>query len=1083
MSKRFCHLHVHTGYSLLDSMVRIESLVKKVAEDGQTACAITDHGTLAGIVKFTEACKKRDIKPIIGEEFYIAPDSRFRKKYARGEHSSSHLILLAKTARGWDNLRTLSTLAYTEGFYRKPRIDHELLARHSEGLICTTACMGSDIAVHLMAGLDADGEGKVEFRPSIAAAKMAWYASLFGDDFYIELQDHGPESTQAAINEWYRERYAPEKTIATADCHYLNQEDYDTHDTLLCCNTVSHKHDVERWRFPTDQCWLKTHDEMAERFYPHELENTQRVADSIEFELPLRKQWFMPELPDDILSHEGHPGKILTSEEIFHRRCWEGLCDRLKIFNDYEWEEIPHYRDRLNYEIEVFQKAGFIEYALILWDLMRWCREQGIMTGDGRGSGAGSLVLFALGVVNVDPIARNCPFERFINPGRIENFSPPDVDLDFPKSRRQEVLSFLRSRYGDDRCCHIGTYSTFGAAKIVKKLQPVLGLDMGDVTRISAIIPEGESSLQGAGPASEPHGLSLDDVWNQSDEFRKIIERMGEMGAWLLHYARGLRSLGTHSSTHASGLVIASRPVAELVPLMVAKSSSTKEEITLAQLDMFDVEALGLVKFDILGLETLDVLADTERAIRATHDADFSFDQIDLDDPAAYDLLAAGRTTGIFQASGGGFGRLLPQAKPRNVEDLAVLTSLCRPGPSLSGDTEVYLRRRQGVEAVTYDIPELEALLAANYGVLAFQEDIMNIAHRLAGFTLAEADELRKVMGKKQIDKMPKYREKFISGLEMHSDISPHVGDKLWEKLVPMAQYVFNRSHAMAYSYTTAKCAYAKAHYPAYFIAAAMTAEISGTGQGEDLPMLVRDAQIEGCHLLPPDINNSEAGYVALDPKTILLGLLSIKGVGPAAVEAILAARTAHGPFSSIEELRERVPPKSANKAVLANLVRAGAFDDLGHARDIPEDQLAEEFELFGFHLSGHPCLHNRFAWQEENPSLVTLQEIIDEWKRVRVIKHGKYGRRAVMEFPEHHTRVLVTKLTKKKSKKTQGFMLMLDIEDETNTLKMIVNEKALIKFGNPPIKKGSIIDLIGKKSDPDRWAGYFDASSLKVLS
>ena len=1073
MSKKtpFVHTHCHTGYSLLDSMVRIPSMIRKAKEDGQTACCITDHGNLAGVVKFTDTCNKYSIKPILGEEFYIAPDSRHRKKYAKGEHSYSHLILLAKTAKGWDNLRTLSTLAYTEGFYRKPRIDHELLSRYAEGLICTSACIGSDTSIHLKAGPNADGDGKVEFDPELAAAKIAWYFSLFGNDFYIELQSH--DDAQERVNEWYRSRYPRDRIIATADCHYLNAEDFDTHDTLLCCNTGSSKYDPDRWKFPTDQCWLKTTDEMLERFFEWEVTNTQTLADSVEFELPLRKQFFMPELPEDILFDDTPllNGKsyipLLHPEIVFRKKCYMGLAERLL--------GIPlGYKERLEYEMDVFVKAGFVEYTLILWDLMEYCKKHDIFTGDGRGSGAGSLVLYALGIVNVDPVERDCPFERFINPGRISNFSPPDVDLDFPKSRRGEILEYLRARYGADRVCQIGTYSTFGAAKLVKKLAPVLHLDQGAVNRIAGIIPEGESSLQGAGPAGEPHGISLEEVYEQSPAFKEIIDEMGEQGRQLMHYAHGLRSLGTHASTHASGLIIASRPVSEIIPLMVAKSSSTKEEIVLAQLDMTDVEAFGLIKFDILGLETLDVLASVQEQVRRHEDPSFSFNDIDLDDPKTYELLGSGRTVGIFQASGGGFGRLLQQAKPTTLEDLAVLTSLCRPGPMLAGATEQYLKRRQGLEAVTYDIPELEPILERNFGVLAFQEDIMAIANRLAGFSLAEADELRKVMGKKQIEKMPAYQEKFVSGLEDETGVSRRHGEELWNQLLPMSQYVFNRSHAMAYSMTTAKTGYAKAHYPAYFAAAAMTAEISGTGQGEDLPMLVRDAQSCGCLFLPPDINESESAYTAVDRQIILLGLLSIRGVGPAAVHAILEERALRGPYASAIDLRARTAPRSVNAGHIKALERAGAFG-------ISKLTFEEELDVYGFYLSGHPCARERGEWDALGIS--TLREVHEDNEKTKGIRYTKYGRKRVFVFRTHTVCCTVTKLIQKKSKKTKKLMLMLDIEDETRDMKMIVNASQLERFGNPEIKKGALLEIQGTKSDPLKWQGYFDPSNLKVIS
>ena len=1045
-------------------MVRIDSAVKKIVEDGQNAIAFTEHGNLASVVKAHDACRKYKVKQIIGMEAYISPDSRLRKKYEKGEHSASHLILLAKTETGWNNLKKLSTLSYTEGFYKKPRIDCEILARYSEGLIVTSACIGGAIAVHLQRGLDAEGEGKCPYSENIALGKLSWFQQTFGDNFYAELQYHGADHVQAKLNDWYRRNVPHDQIICSTDCHYLNEEDYDTHDTLLCCNTASNKHDPERWRFPTNQCWLKTTDEMSTLFNKHELENTQKIADQIDFELPLRKQWFVPDVPKDIYE--------VDTKATFTEKCWQGLYQKLN--NDV----LVEYVDRLEYEMAIIIKAGFVEYILVLWDVMQFCQREDIMVGVGRGSAVGSIVCWVLGITGVDPIARKLPFERFINPGRLERFAPPDIDLDFQREHRQRIIQYLRDRYGEKNVCQIGTYSTFGPAKLVKKLCQVLGIDLGIANKITSIIPEGESSLQGAGPAAEPHGLSLDDVWTQSNEFRQIIEQLGESGLYLLHYARGLRSLGTHASTHASGIIIASKPVDEIIPLMVAKPTGSKEEITLAQLDMQDVEAFGLIKFDILGLITLDILKSVERQIRKNDNPNFNFDNIDLDDPQIYKLLTSGRTMGIFQAAGGGYVRLLQQAKPTCVEDLAVLNSLCRPGPMLSGDTATYINRRNGQEQVSYLFPELKSILGRTFGCLAFQEDIMAIANQCAGFSLAEADDLRKVMGKKQVDKIPKYREQFINGLMEHSKIDREAGETLWSQILPMAEYVFNRSHAMAYSYLTAQTAWAKHYYPAYFLAACLTAENESTK--DNIPTLIRDAQMMGCTLIPPDVNYSGKGFIALDKKIIMLGLDCIRGVGPASVEYIVEERNQNGYFLNSINWRERIAPRHATSRVLDSLHQSGCFDQVDNITT--QITLDKEYDLFGFHISGHPCQIGRPQWQKEISNLVTLKEIDEDWRTEKKSSYGKYGNRTVEKYKEHRTRVMITNVIKKKSKKDGKFMQMLDLEDETGTIKMIMNASQMNKFNNPELKKGSLVDIIGRKSDPKKWAGYLDASMFQVI-
>lgn len=1090
----YVNLHVHSAYSLLDSIVRIEALVDRVTELGQVACAITDHGTLAGAVKFTDACLKKGIKPILGMEAYIAPDSRHRKKYAKGEHSYSHLILLAKNAEGWENLKRLSTLSYSEGFYKKPRIDHALLKQYRKGLIVTSACIGGDIAIHLRGGFaEGEEEAKVEYNAEIAKAKAMWYLSLFEDDFYFEMQSYGKEY-QEQLNAFYRAFVPASQRTCSADCHYVMPDEHDTHDTLICSANPKAKkwNDNERWRFPADQFFVKSEEEMLRNFLPQEVANTRRIADKIDFELPLRKQFFMPELPSDITANGGG-----DEVESFKKYCREGLVDRVirpdgvagvelyssgftkqRIYDDPTF--VPEYRDRLEYEMDVFIRARFTGYALLLFDLMRFCRDNAIFTGDGRGSGAGSLVLYALGITHVDPVQRDLPFERFINAGRLERFAPPDVDLDFPQSRREEVVSYLRERYGSERVAQIGTYATLGPPATIKKIAPALGIDHGTINRLCSLIPA-TASVQGSGAASSitDSTVTLDKIYAEVPAFQQIIDSLGNTGLWLLHYARGIQRLGTHASKHASGVLITDRPVVDVVPLMTAVGDSQRENL-LSQFDMFDAEAMGLVKFDILGLKTLDVLAYVEEQIKANDDPGFSFHDIDLDDPLAYTLMRQGKTVGIFQAEGAGFGGLLPQIRPSTVEHLAALTSLCRPGPMLAGITSKYIKRIRGEEIVTYDIPALEPILKKNFGCIVFQEDIMSIAHRLAGYSLSEADDLRKIMGKKQIDKMPKQKEKFLQGLEANTGTPRALGEKLWNEIAAMAEYVFNRSHAMAYSYITAKTAWAKAHYPAYFIAAAMTSEIRG--DGKELPALLQDAKYLHVALRYPDINRSQEGYEAEGANAIRVGLLGITGVGPKAVETILVERATNGPFKSRDDFRSRIAPKACNAAVLAALENAGAFDALeGRTRLVTTERLMEELSLFGFFLSGHPVERLRQAWAAECDDLVTIAQVLGDTDRESYYVRGQFGRRREFGYTERRLRCVVTKVEKKKAKQAGAFNLVIDLEDETGSAKCFLSQKNLNAFGNPEIKKSTFVEIIGRRAEA-KWEGYIDASKLQVI-
>lgn len=1073
--EHFVNVHVHSAFSLLDSMIRIPTLVSRVVELGQSACAITDHGTLAGAVKFTDACLKAGIKPLIGQEFYIAPDTRFRKKYPKGSHTYSHLICFAKNQVGWENLMMLSSKGFTEGFYRKPRIDKELLLNHSDGLIVTSACIGGDVAIYLKGGFDPEGEHKVEYSKTKALGNAQWYMDVFEDDFYFEMQSYNAPY-QEEVNAFYRRNFPASQLIASADCHYVFSSDFDCHDTLIACQAVRHKTDATRWRFVSDQFYVKSEEEMLRNFYRDEVYNTGRLADKIDFTIPLRKIFYMPELPADIIRSDaahtfvkecvaGLRERLHIQEEILatfvHDEYNDGSTDSFwKLYSDYDNEYIA----RLEREINVFIKAQYVEYALLLWDLKAWCKREDIFTGPGRGSGAGSLVLYSLGITDVDPIERNCPFERFINPGRIANFSPPDVDLDFPQSQRVRVLDYLRARYGNDRVCQIGTYASLGPAALVRKLKVPLGLSEDDVVELTASIPTGEGSVQGRGAAGDiGSSMTIEDVLTESVGFRRKIESMGWVGQKIIEYGRGLSYLGDHASTHASGIIIANRAVDELVPLMSVKGDAASRDV-MSQMDMSDIEALGLVKFDILGLKTLDVLAYVEKQIRTNHHPSFSFHAIDMDDPAPYKLLHDGRTIGLFQAEGGGFGGLLPQTKPESVEELAILTSLCRPGPMQAGITQLYIDRKQGRKEVLYDIPQLEPILGRSLGCIVFQEDIMEIAVKCAGYSPSESDDLRKIMGKKQRDKMPAQREKFLAGLLRICDVDEVRGDKLWAQIASMAEYVFNRSHAVAYSYLTAWTTWAKFYYPAYFLAAAMTSET--LGDGKELPALLQDARYLGVAVSRPDINTSDLFYHAVDMRNIRIGLLGIHGVGETAVGAILAAR-AQGPFLGRDDLRARVAPRQANSSVLAALDESGAFDLLdGRQRRVTVDTLLEELKLFGFFLSGHPCERLRPFWLQTSTDLRTIEQAFASRHTTVITKWTKNGTMRVEDFVPMLMRGVVTRYSNKKSKgKISTILHFFDVEDETGVAKIFLNQQHFDKLGLSTITKGMGLEIFGAKS------------------
>jgi DNA polymerase-3 subunit alpha len=1095
MGSHFVNTHVHTAFSLLDSMVRIPTLVKRVVELGQTACAITDHGTLAGAVKFTETCLKAGVKPLIGQEFYISPDSRLRRKYPKGSHTASHLIIFAKNEVGWQNLMKLSSIGFVEGFYRKPRIDKETLYNYSDGLIVTSACIGGDVATYLKGGVDPEGDHKVDYSRVRALGNADWYMDVFEDDFYFEMQSYG-RAYQEEVNAFYRRNFPASQLIASADCHYVFPHEYDTHDTLIACQSVSHKNDPHRWRFVSDQFYVKSEEEMLQHFHRNEVWNTGALADKIDFELPLRKQYFMPELSFDITG--------VNTNQTFVQACIDGLRDRLGIEEEIQSMFIidemkdgttqTHYKlnsyydetyiARLEYEINVFVKAQYVEYALLLWDLKLWCKREKIFTGPGRGSGAGSLVLFALYITDVDPIQYNCPFERFINPGRLANFSPPDVDLDFPQSKRGIVLDYLRARYGMDRVCQIGTYASLGPAALVRKLKVPLGISEDDIAELTASIPTGEGSVQGRGAAGDiGSSMTIEDVLMQSVGFRKKIEQMGETGRLIIEYGRGLAFLGDHASTHASGLIITNRPVDQLAPLMTVKGNASTRDV-MTQMDMSDVEALGLIKFDILGLKTLDVIAYVQEQIRSNHDPSFDFlEHVDLNDPAPYRLLHAGRTIGIFQVEGGGFGSLLPQAKPESMEEISILTSLCRPGPMQAGITQLYIARKQGIQQVAYDIPQLEPILNRSLGCIVYQEDLMEIASKCAGYSLAEADDLRKIMGKKQRDKMPYHKQKFLTGLAAVCNVDEIAGNKIWDQLESMAEYVFNRSHACAYSMITVWCCWAKYYYPSYFIAAAMTSET--LGDGKELPALLQDARHLGVTVARPDVNQSDLHYHAVDTQNVRIGLLGIHGVGNAAVTAIIAERTARGPFLSRDDFRARIAPRAVNAGVVEALDKAGAFDLLdGRQRRVTVDSLLEELQLFGFFLSGHPCERLRSFWLRSSPDLQTIAQIQASRRTTVMQKWTPHGTKRVEEYVPMLMRGVVTRYASKKSKSKAGEILhFFDVEDETGVVKIFLKQKNFDKLGLLTIDKGMGLEIFGAKSMQASRVGYITPTLIRYIS
>ncbi len=898
----FVHLHLHSQYSLLDGANRLDDVVQAAAEAGMPALALTDHGNLFGAIEFYDRAKKAGIRPIIGIEAYVAQGSMAERNPSRG--GSNHLVLLARNEVGYHNLIKLTTRSYLEGFYYKPRIDHDLLRRHSEGLIALSACLKGEINESILANREADAE---------ATARL--YADVFGsENFFLELQDHGiPE--QRAANEILR-RMAGKlglETVVTNDCHYLRKDDAFAHDVLLCIGTQRMLADEDRLRYATDQFYLKDIDELS-RLFPDDrraLENTLRIAERCQLEI-LSDTFHLPEFP----LPEGE-----SLDGFFDRMAREGLERRLE-------EQARHasgeggvaqetYRERLRYEIGVIREMGFAGYFLIVWDFIRFAREQGIPVGPGRGSAAGSLVSWALRITDVDPLRYGLLFERFLNPERI---SLPDIDIDFCMRRRGEVIQYVNEKYGRDRVAQIITFGTLAAKGVLRDVGRVMGLPFAKMDRVAKLLPDMTRSLSEAARTVD----SLASEASRDPEIKRVIE-----------VGSRLEGLTRHASVHAAGVVIAPRPIEELVPLY----KTNRDEIT-TQWDMKAVERLGLLKMDFLGLKTVTVVDDTLRTLRH-QGIELDLDAVPLDDAEVFRLFCEGRTNGIFQFESSGMKDMLRRAQPSRFEELAAFNALYRPGALSVGMVDEFIQRKQGRKKVQYVLPETRPFLEETHGVIAYQEQVMQIAVAVAGFTMGEADVLRKAMGKKKPEVMAEQKEKFVSGAAARG-VARKKAQELWEYIEPFAGYGFNKSHSVAYAMLAYKTAYLKTHHPVAFMAAMLSCEMGVT---DEVVKYILEAREMGIPVLGPDVNSSEWTFSVVGD-AIRYGLGAIKGIGEAAGQAILAARQRLGGFQNLAQLVCEVDPHAVNQKVFEALVKSGACDGFGGHRAAALAALAPLGEL-----------------------------------------------------------------------------------------------------------------------------------------
>jgi DNA polymerase-3 subunit alpha len=886
----FVHLHLHSQYSLLDGANRLDDVIQAAAEAGMPALSLTDHGNLFGAIEFYDRARKAGVKPIVGIEAYVAQGSLSEKNPARS--SSNHLVLLARNEVGYRNLIKLTTRSYLEGFYYKPRIDHETLARHSEGLIGLSACLKGEINERILSNREAEAE-------TIARRYME---ILGAENFFLEMQDHGIAEQRAANDVLRRlSRKLGIGLVATNDCHYLRQDDSFAHDVLLCIGTQRALADTDRLRYASDQFYLKNVDEMRRLFPddPEAIENTLRIAERCNLEIP-SGQFHLPEFPIPM-------GE--TADLYFARVAAAGLEERLAEIarrgtHDPRFSA-EQYRDRLKFEIGVIQRMGFPGYFLIVWDFIRFARESGIPVGPGRGSAAGSLVSYALRITDIDPMRYDLLFERFLNPERI---SLPDIDIDFCMRRRGEVIQYVNEKYGRDHVAQIITFGTLAAKGVLRDVGRVMGLPFAKMDRVAKLLPDMTKSLADAAKTVDSLTLEV----SRDAEIRRVVE-----------VGSRLEGLTRHASVHAAGVVITPRPLDELVPLY----KTNRDEVT-TQWDMKVVERLGLLKMDFLGLKTVTVVDDTLRTL-AHQGVELDLDAVPLDDPEVFRLFCDGRTNGIFQFESSGMKDMLRRAQPSRFEELAAFNALYRPGALSVGMVDEFIQRKLGKKKVHYILPETQPILEETYGVIAYQEQVMQVAVTVAGFTMGEADVLRKAMGKKDPAAMAKQREKFVSGAAKRG-VAAKKAEELWEYIEPFAGYGFNKSHSVAYAMLAYKTAYLKSHHPVAFMAAMLSSEMGAT---DEIVKYVSEARDMGIVVLPPDVNESEWVFTAAGPSSVRFGLGAIKGVGEAAGESILAARRRIGRFPSLGRFLEEVDPQSLNQKVLESLVKSGALDALGEHR------------------------------------------------------------------------------------------------------------------------------------------------------
>ncbi len=1067
--RQFTHLHVHTEYSLLDGACRIDRLFDHLKAMGQTACAITDHGVMYGCVAFFDAAKAAGIKPIIGCEVSVATRTRFDK--VNRIDGNNHLILLCKNEMGYKNLIKMVSAGFTEGFYSKPRIDKDLLEQHHEGLICLSACLAGEIPQAILAG-------------DYERAKQAalYYRDLFGEgNYYIELQDHGLEEDQVVLPQLIRlARETGIPMAATNDAHYITKEDAKMQSILLCIQTGKTIADADRMEFQTDEFYLKSTDEMYDLFamVPEACENTNKIAEQCNFEFTFgetKLPYF--KAPDG-----------MENQEYFEKLCWEGLERR------YPGEVTDALKERLSYEINVVKTMGYTNYYLIVYDFINYAKSRDIPVGPGRGSGAGSLAAYCVGITDIDPIRYNLIFERFLNPERV---SMPDFDVDFCYERRQEVIDYVNEKYGRDHVAQIVTFGTMAARAAVRDVGRVMGMTYQDVDRVAKLIPmELKMTLKKALEVS-PDLKALYDGDNQVHE--------------LIDTSLKVEGMPRHASTHAAGVVITREPATEYVPL------STNDGLPVTQFNMVEIERLGLLKMDFLGLRTLTVIHDTEMAVRHTKDPDFRVANIDYDDPATYEMLTRGETMGIFQLESTGMTQVLMSMRPKNLEDVIALISLYRPGPMDSIPT--YLRNRKDPSKVVYQTPQMAHIVDVTNGVVIYQEQVMQICRELAGFSFGQADNVRRAMSKKKLKVMEAEREHFVHGCTepgkecagcVKNGIPEAVANQIYDDMISFASYAFNKSHAACYAYVAFQTAYLKCHYPHEFMAALLTSVLDNTSKVIEY---TSECQRLGIKVLPPDINVSRGGFT-VDSDSIRFGLNAVKSVGRNLIDSVVKERK-NRPYRSLYDFCKRLHGNELNRRALENLIKAGSFDALEPSRramidsaegilksvetdarqnlegqmdlfgmmggeqeqaasdykipNTPEypagDLLKMEKEVSGLYLSGHPL--DAYRAQISQISTCTIADL-----------QGEDAKR----FDNQNVTILCTVVKNKiMTTKSNTLMAFTTVEDLTGTMELLIFPRVLAEC-RAALQENAVVVANGRVSVKEEEAARLIVEGVQPI-